>query len=214
MAPAAVVVIVGLYVQIVRRAGDRMNLAFAAGMAALLLVIGIWYAPRMCGLAVWVWQCTLGDLVHLYNGIARASPAAAITLHLRELGGWQLAGVALLAALVLPLACRRRSWAGLFFMAIGAAQVAAVLLLATLLEGGDLRRGMAGFYYLFIGLTVFAVAGGTAPPGWTAHPAHCRAGAGPIRPNLVGRHGPSAAFLRANALQQGGGPVSGQFPGG
>lgn len=159
-APLVVAGIVGVYAWIVRRAGGRLNVAFAASVATGLLVVGLWYAPRMHGLAGWVWQCSVGDMVHLYKGIARTSPAAAIMTYLRALGGWQLAGVALLSAAVLPLAYKCRLWAGGFFLALGAAQVALVLLLAMLMEGTDLRRGLCGFYCLFIGLTLLAVAGG------------------------------------------------------
>ncbi len=155
-APVVMAAIVGLYVAIVYRARSRLNVAFAAGMAVVLLGVGVWYAPRMRGLASWVWQCSFGDMIHLYKGNGSLGPSAAITLYLQQLGGWQLAGVALLSAVVLPFAYKRRPLTGGFFMAIGAAQVALVLLLTMLMEGSDLRRGLAGFYHLFIGLTLFS----------------------------------------------------------
>ena len=64
------------------------------------------------------------------------------------------------------LASNRPPIAGGFFMAIGAAQMVLVLALAMLMAGSDLRRGLAGFYPLFIGLTVFSIAGGSMGLAW------------------------------------------------
>ena len=174
--PVVIAAIVGLYAWIVYRARGRRNVALAASIAVALLGAGMWYGPRMHGLAIWVWQCSLGDMIHLYKGRECLNPWAAMTTYLQELGGWQLAGVALLAVAVLPLACRRRPLAGSFFLAIGAAQVVLVLVLATLMAGSDLRRGLAGFYHLFIGLVLFSVAGGSAAPGMAADRARRRTG--------------------------------------
>ncbi len=161
--PAAIVVV---YTWIAYRVRNRLNFAFAASVAVVLLGVGVWYAPRMRALAGWVWQCTFGDLIHLYKGSGNLSPAAALTMYLHELGGWQLAGVALLSAVVLPFAYRRRPLSGGFFMAIGTVQVVLVLVLTMLMAGSDPRRGLPGFYHLFIGLTLFSVAGGALPLAW------------------------------------------------
>jgi len=165
-APAVVVVIAADYVWIVRRARNRLNTAFAASVTVVLLGVGVWYAPRMRALAHWVWQCTFGDMIHLYKGSGRLSPVAAITVNLQELGGWQLTGMALLAAVVFLLAYKRQSPDGGFFLAIGTVQVCLVLALTAFMEGSDLRRGLAGFYHLFIGLTMFSVSGGGMQLAW------------------------------------------------
>ena len=73
---------------------------------------------------------------------------------------------ALLSAAVLPFAYRRRPLGGGFFLAIGAVQVVLLLVLTTFMEGSDIRRGLPGFYHLFIGLTLFAVAGGSDRLAW------------------------------------------------
>ena len=86
--------------------------------------------------------------------------------YLQQLGGWQLASVALLSAAVVPFAYKRRSLGGGFFLAIGAVQVVLLLVMTMLMEGSDIRRGLPGFYHLFIGLTLFSVAGGANRLTW------------------------------------------------
>jgi hypothetical protein len=205
--PVVVAAIMAGYAWIVRRARSRLNVAFATSTAVVLLVAGMWYAPRMRGLASWMWQCSFGDMIHLFKGSGNLSLMAASRMFFEQLGGWQLASVALLSAVVLLCTLRPRllkgssgvaphfslgstsdpiqqefngptrasdnlaqpipqAVAGGFFMAIGAAQVVLVLVLAMVMEGSDLRRGLAGFYHLFIGLTVFSVAGGAMRLTW------------------------------------------------
>jgi len=165
-APVVVAAIAGDYAWIVHRARNRLNVAFAAGVTMVLLIAGAWYAPRMRALAHWVWQCSFGDMIQMYQGSGRLGPAAAITMYVEELGGWQLAGLALLSLVVLLFAYKRRPREGGFFIAIGAIQVCLVLVLTMLMAGSDLRRGLAGFYHLFIGLTLFSVTGGTMRLAW------------------------------------------------
>lgn len=164
--PVVIAAIVALYAWSVHRARSRLNIAFAASIAVVLLGVGMWYAPRMRRLVSWVWQCSFGDMIHLFKGSGRLHPMAATTMYLQQLGGWQLAGVALLATLVLLLTYRRRPLVGGFFLAIGAVQVVLLLALTTIMEGSELRRGLAGFYHLFIGLTLFSMAGGAMRLAW------------------------------------------------
>jgi len=160
------VVTVGAHLGTVARVRNCMNPAFAASIAVVLSGVGLWYWPRMRGLCGWVWQCTIGDMAHLVKGNGSLTPIAAVGIYLRELGGWQLFAAALVSAIVLIFAYKRRPIAGGYFMVIGAAQVILVLVLTSLMETSDLRRGLAGFYDLFLGLTIFAVGGGAVRFAW------------------------------------------------
>ena len=103
--PVFVAAIIAGYAWIVRRARSRLNVAFATSTAVVLLVAGMWYAPRMRGLASWMWQCSFGDMIHLFKGSGNLSLMAASRMFFEQLGGWQLASVALLSAVVLLCTC-------------------------------------------------------------------------------------------------------------
>ena len=51
---------------------------------------------------------TFGDMIHLFKGSGSLTPSAAVAMFVQGLGGWQLACVALLSAVVLLLGFGRK----------------------------------------------------------------------------------------------------------
>jgi hypothetical protein len=160
-----------VYARLVRRSQPPLNRCFAACAAALLGGIGLWYLPAARATWSWVWSCSFGDLNRLYKGVGELDFRGALWLIGSNLGGVQLAALATLAggALLASLLTRRPALSmpralrppeprvpGALILGAGFLQVALVILLAAITPGTDLRRGYVGFYWMFLGLTIYA----------------------------------------------------------
>ena len=144
------------YALVVIRSGSPLNRCFAATVGTLVLGVGLWYLPFTKETWNWAWSCSFGDMSRLYSGISKLELIPAVSLLFKSLGGIQLALIGALAgmALVASACTRRFAFPGALILGAGSIQV----LLVAIANSTDMRRGYIGFYWAFLGLTIYATA--------------------------------------------------------
>jgi hypothetical protein len=173
---------IALYVWAWTRSRVPLNRCFAATALTFLGGIGLWFLPAVRQTWLWAWSCSFGDLNRLYKGVGQLDFRSAVTTIGTALGGVQLAFLAALAGVALiasvwshrrairsrgtssqagaadaaPQTDSRPAIPGAWVLSAGLLQVVLVILLAAVTPGTDLRRGYVGFYWVFLGLTIYA----------------------------------------------------------